>query len=433
VNPKDSAALRKIAQAYSQILSTPFIPQPRINFIKSFIKELPFEVVENNYALIVKVPGLSSKKLVLMSHLDHPGIIVKNRREGLCLGSLFPDRLQKIISKQGFIPLDIYSPTGTLLTQGKLIGLRGKYLQKAVLDIPTKVPTNSSAYYQISLFRESKEFLSLYAADNDVPTICMLHLLRNIPTKPAFTLYFVFTFYEEVHQISSFHLARKNLLRLSPDDLVLNMECKKVDNNVHNPPKNRLDYNSGVILQPNEKDCLYGYRFTSPNLLERLVLRVCQKAKIPLQYGLGLGSSDARPFSNFKITPNLCTLEVPNRFKHNCDDQGNIVLEKLYKQDLFTMYQIIFSLIFTKGTHLADLSSSKNIFLSDRHKIHDLVTNSQAMSRKIRLNYRLELANQIKVITKQYYPTNIFFLVLDIVMNFVSYPYYLFLTILKLS
>ncbi len=433
MNSKAGTALRNIARDYSQVLSTPFLPQARINFIKSFLKDTPFEIIETDYSLIVKVTGLSSRKLVLMSHLDHPGIIIKNRHEGICLGSLFPDRLKKIISKHGFIPLDIYSPNSVFLTQGKLVDLKGKYSQKAVLDIPINVPPNSSAYYQIGTFREDKDFLYLYAADNDIPTVCLLHLLQNLKVKPTFTLYFVLTFYEEVHQISSFCLARSNSLNLNQHDLILNLECKKVDNNPFNPPKNLLDYDSGVILQPNEKDCLYGYQFTSPNLLERLVISVCKKNEIPLQYGLGMGSSDARPFSNFKITPNLCTLEVPNRFKHNCDEKGNIVLEKVYQQDLLTMYHIIFTLVSSKHTRISGLSNSKNIFLSDQFKNNDLVTDTRAMSRKILLNYRLDLANKIKIMTKQYYPTNVFFSVLDILMNLVSYPYYFLLNFLKIS
>lgn len=424
VSSQSNDDLGKIAKDYSKVLSAPFLPQPRINYIKSLLKDSPFEIIENDYALIVKVQGVSSQKLVFMSHLDHPGIVVKNRHEGICLGSLFPERLLKIISKNGSIPLDIYSPEGKLITAGKLIGLGGKFLQKAILDIPIEVTPNSVAYYQIGLFKEDKDFFYLYAADNDVPTICMLSLLQNLKSKPQFTLNFVFTFYEEVHQISSFRLAQKNLLHLTPQDLVLNLECKKIENHPLNPTQNHLDYESGPVLQPSEKDCLYGYKFNSPNQLEGLVLSICHQQKTKIQYGLGLGSTDARPFSNFRLTPNLCTLDVPNRFKHNCGEKGEVVLEKIYKKDLYAMYQIISSLSTTDKTNLDKALEHKTGSLSDRFKKTDSITDSKAMSRKILLNYRLDFANKLKIINKKYYQTDLLSLLLDHIVNLLSFPYY---------
>lgn len=419
--------LDKITQDYSQILSAPFLPQLRINFIKSFLRDFPFEIIENDYSLIVKVRGISSQKLVFMSHLDHPGIVVKNRHEGICLGSLFPERLLKIISQKGFVPLDIYSPEGKLITAGKLLGLGGDFHQKAILDIPVDVPPNSVACYQIGLFKEDKDFFHLYASDNDVPTICMLSLLQSLKSKPKLTLNFVFTFYEEVHQVSSFRLAWKNLLRLTPQDLVLNLECKKVENHSLNPAQNHLDYESGTVLQPSEKDCFYGYQFNSPNQLEKLVLSTCHRQKIKIQYGLGLGSTDARPFSNFKLTPNLCTLDVPNRFKHNCGEKGEVILEKIYKRDLYSMYQIIASLAAVDQSFFIKTLDSKTPLLSNRFKKDDLITNPKAMSRKILLNYRLDFANKLKIINKKYYQTNFLTILLDSLLNLLSFPYYFLL------
>ena len=366
-----------------------------------------------------------------MSHLDHPGIVVKNRHEGICFGSLFPERLLKIISQKGSIPLDIYSPEGKLLTAGKLIGLGGDFHQKAVLNIPVDVPQNSVAYYQIGLFKENKDFFYLYAADNDVPTICMLSLLQSLKSKPQLTLNFVFTFYEEVHQISSFRLAWKNLLGLTVQDLVLNLECKKIENHSLNPARNHLDYKSGPVLQPSEKDCLYGYQFDSPNQLERIILSTCHQQKVKIQYGLGLGSTDARTFSNFRLTPNLCTLDVPNRFKHNCGEKGEIVLEKIYKRDLYSMYQIIASLASTDKTSLNKSLLSEENFLSYHFKEIDPITNPGAMSRKILLNYRLDFANKLKVINKKYYQTSFLTILFDSLLNLLSFPYYYLLWLSK--
>lgn len=424
MSQEETQNLNKITQDYSQILSVPFLPLPRINYIKSLLKDSLFEIIENDYSLIVKVKGISSQKLIFMSHLDHPGIVVKNRHKGICLGSLFPERLLKIISKNGSIPLDIYSPEGKLITAGKLIGLGGKFLQNAILDIPFEVPPNSVAYYQIGLFKEDKDFFHLYAADNDVPTICMLNLLKNLKTKPHLTLNFVFTFYEEVHQVSSFRLAWKNLLHLTPQDLVLNLECKKIENHPLNPTQNHLDYESGPVLQPSEKDCLYSYKFDSPNQMERLILSICHQQKIKIQYGLGLGSTDARPFSNFNLTPNLCTLDIPNRFKHNCGEKGEVVLEKIYKQDLYSMYQIIASLATTDKTNLDKALQQKTGSLSDQFKKIDSITDPKAMSKKILLNYRLDLANKIKIKNKKYYQTGISSQLLDYIVNLLSFPYY---------
>jgi hypothetical protein len=74
---EDQIDIEKIAHDYSHIISTPLLPLLRINYIKNQIKNLPYEVIENNYSLIVKVPGKSTRKMVFMTHLDHPGIIVK--------------------------------------------------------------------------------------------------------------------------------------------------------------------------------------------------------------------------------------------------------------------------------------------------------------------------------------------------------------------
>lgn len=398
----------EILREYSEIPATPFLVNPRLQFLRNFLDKRKISYIKDKYSLVVTIPGFSDQKLVLMSHLDHPGIVVKNQHYGVALGTLYQEVLAETIKKSGPINLDIFSPEGRLITtKGKLIRFYGNGQQKVKLDIPVSIPINSHATYHLPKFSQSENSLYLYAADNDVPTATLLSLLCNLKTKPCFTIKVVFTFFEEVHQVSSFYLASNNILMLNPSDFVLNLECKKVENHPSNLNIYNLDYLAGPVLQFSEKGCRYGYHFKVVNRLEQLTSYVAKKNGLPLQVGAGFGSCDARPFSNFPITPHICTLNVPNRDKHNVNEQGNVVPETILNKDLNTFESILIRLVELKNDDVIKALKSNPETVSSKFTKPDTLTDHQFMKRKISLNYRLMLSFHQVIATGEYFPTNL--------------------------
>lgn len=412
----------------SAVPSSPFLPGPRINFLNNFIVDKQLEIIPDDYSLIIKA-GSGKRKLVLMTHLDHPGIVLNNRHEGTIFGSVGHERILAHL-KNSPIPIKIFDPSGKYLTHGHLTNLAGRNLEKVQITTDHDIPPNSSASWDMADYYEKGDKVYAYAADNDVPTAVMLTLL-SYPLSSIYDLYFVFNYFEEVHQISSFHLAKQNILKLTKNDLVLNLESMKVGNYEHPKINSALDYENSVILQINELDCLYGNSFREENALERLIFDVIKKNKIKIQRGLGKGSTDARPFSQFNLTPNIVTLNVPNQFKHNHGDNGEIIPEKVYKQDVSSMYEIVDKLINPPK------SSDKKIkyeSISSKIKKSDNITSASFLNQKMLLNERLDLAYHQTIKTHLYYQTSPMAKIADLFSKFCSYLVYVYLWVLtKLS
>ena len=243
-------------------------------------------------------------------------------------------------------------------------------------------------------------------------------MLTNISksNNSQFHIYYVFNFYEEVHQASSFYLAKNNILNLNQQDFIVNLEA----NHIHNfsNPKHQIkkcNYEDGMILQISDLNCLYGYKSQGVNKAESLIKQITNEKNLEVQFGLTQGSCDARSFSNFDLTPNIVTLSVPNKYKHNEGDNGEIVMEEVYLKDIITMEETIGHILNFKEKIIV----KDNIAL--KLKKNDYLTNQKAMDEKVSLNERLNIYYFPIIKEKRVFSENLTQKTLDLIFKIVSF------------
>ncbi len=373
-------------EAIQHVPSVPFVTVGQIDYISKLLKNSGYKATNNNYSLIVNDPSnFGKQKLVIMCHTDHPGMVLKDNHEGLLLGSVGINRLEELL-KSSPIKIKIFSKSGNLLGFGEIIRLDETNKRKAYIKTNIAVPTNSLGQYIFKYYKESDKKVSVYNADNGISVATMLALLSENKFESQYDVYFVFNLHEEVHQISSWYLAKNNTLGLKSSDLIVNLECLKIENVDKN--LSSANYNDGLVLQLSNTGCLFGYKSTAENMAEKLVKYISKKEKIHIQTGVIKDSCDSRPFSYFNLTPNIVTLTVPNLFKHNEDISGNIVPEEIFKKDVEDFYNLIKAIIETR-TSIKNLYNETSV--SKTLKIKDQVTNKKLMEQKAKLNNRLDI------------------------------------------
>jgi hypothetical protein len=126
------------------------------------------------------------------------------------------------------------------------------------------------------------------------------------------------------------------------------------------------------------------------NKAEDLINIIAEDNGVDVQRGLAGGSTDARPFSEYNLTPNIITLNVPNRFKHNANSKGEVVSEmvkKSHADDLF----VLLKKLTTLELDYEDIAHN-NLSLSLKYKRNGRAASVQSnplMEEKALLNERL--------------------------------------------
>lgn len=411
-----------ILRELNHVPSSPFLPQAQVKFLVNFLKEqnLKFEI--NQYCVIVKQlsrePG--ARKLIVSSHLDHPGAVLKNNKEGVFFGSVGLERLEKLVQDDELI-LKVFDPSGKYLGIGQVTEFFKNNKRRFKFEADFEVPTNSYAQYDLEYFKENKDEINVYNADNAIDTAVMMALLK-VGFESPYDAYFVFNFHEEVHQLSAWYLAEKNYFKLTKKDLVLNLESPIIQTN--QPEKYpELTYTDGPVLKLSNLGCLFGYLVKGDNLVEKIVRLVSQKYKLPIQVGCAKGSDEARCFSSFPTTANIATLAVPNRYKHNWGQKDAIVPEMILKKDIAAFGDILcrFLIYDWKDEELDKVTS-----LAGEIKKGDDITSKEMMRNKDILNRRISLSFLPTIYRGYYFPMNFIDKALDLFFAAISYPVYFY-------
>ena len=377
--------------------SSPFGVGLQVELIEEVLRGLNLEYVKTNYFITVhlKSQSKSTRKLVVMSHLDHPGAVLDGNGKGIFFGSVGLERVGNAVGL-GKMFLKVFSPKGENLGLAKVTCLH-KQRQNFTVESDFPIPKNSTAVFGLKEFSEDRENLYVYNADNGVDTATMLALLEEGLT-PVYDTYFVFNFHEEVHQISAWKLARDNFLGITQDDLVLNLEAPIIATNVlGNGPK--LNYEDGIVLKLSNLDCLFGHLTPGENLLENTTRFLAKTKKLSVQIGFAKGSDEARCFSTFPYTANIATLAVPNKFKHNWGENDAFVPETIKKYDVRALGILVKAVIETEVKEV-DLQESGSLVSGYKQK--DEVTNETIIKDKANLNTRIDWRYK-SVIKRGYY------------------------------
>ncbi|MBU1200096.1 hypothetical protein KJ953_01005 [Patescibacteria group bacterium] len=391
--------LLELLQEIQEIPSSPFLSKPSKEYIISLLTKYNVPFSFNHYSIIARpVQNPGATKLVFLTHTDHPGAVLKNNRIGILFGSVGLGRL----GKQLPIPMKVFSPQGKYLGKGEITHIEKS--RKIGTKIDFDVPKNSFAQYDFPYLKNTPTHIKLYNADNGIDTAVMLHLLSK-RIESGFDLYFVFNFHEEVHQISAWHLSRHNPINIGSRDIVINLEAPIIENqkNKFCPPVN---YENGPVLELSNLNMVHGYKNPGKNLAEVLLKTTAHRYKLDLQIGATKGSDEARAITNFGLTPNIVTLAIPNRYKHNRGSDGQVVPEEILKKDVVIFSKLLSKAILFDPKKLNKIST-KMTNLSLQIKKNDCITDKDVQLQKAKLNDRLDVYYKAIIKRGYYFPESL--------------------------
>jgi putative aminopeptidase FrvX len=408
--------LQKIIEELSRIPNAPFSLIPRTQYVMRKLTDAGLEVEDTPYYILGKTGNpKAERKLVIMSHLDHPGFIFRNSTEAIAFGTLYFDKLDL----KKLPPLNIHTADGHFLGKANITDVFGRDYSRVKVKGHFKIPKNSQGQWDVGTARISEERVEALSNDNDIVTSVLLSIAQPLP-QSDWGIYFLFTKHEEVIQQSSYEIAAKNLLDLSENDLVINLESMKAYSLVDSGEFERLSYERGVVLNVSEKDSVYGASFpNSRNLAESLVNNTAEKEGVEIQRGIAGGSSDAWTFSESGITPSIVTLNIPNQFKHNVDNE-NVVAEVVATKDVVALQKILREAI--EGVPNGGIpENSEDISLQMKQKYPHL--NDKRFIRTVNDRLRIRFKDVIR--RGYYFPVSISDHIQDLFNTLISYLSYI--------
>ncbi len=416
----DPLLLQTIKQ-YQKIPNVPFQQKHTSEYITQCLRQANIAFKNTPYFIMVEPKKLDSmkKKLLLMAHTDHPGVVFNNNHEGKLLGLKNTHHIPKLISN-GKLKIKVYDTSGKYLGVTKITSLLPGSRKKIFVEKTFDIPKNSFGLFDVADFTINKNTLHLYNADDGLMVSILLYLLCNHKLGQAFNTYTIFFKHEEVHQVSSWHFAKNNPIQLNKSDYILNLECAKTDS-IDSDRFGIIDYQLGPVLQLSNTGCLFGYQNPGPNLLELELRNIAARTNQTLQIGLVKDSCDSRSFTQFAISPNICTLTIPNRNKHNGLDDGQLRTEEVFQKHISATIKILERLTNTSPTEKQTYES-----VSQKLKSQNEVTDTKLLERKQRLNNRLEVAYRDVIKRGYFYPQNLHDFLTDLTLKSISYfNYYL--------
>ena len=221
--------LKTILKELQDVPSVPFLPKLQIRYISRFLQDLGIKFESTNYAIVVppKIFDDRRPKIIIMSHVDHPGVVLRDNTEGIFMGLADGSNIRDYLNNQP-IPIKIYSPVGSYLGKGKITSMSSYPKQNVFIKTDIEVSANSYGQFDVEYFKEDGDNVYVYNADDGLCVATMLKLIED-KLVSDFNIYYVFNLFEEVHQITSWHLAKKNYFVLTEKDFVINLECAKVE------------------------------------------------------------------------------------------------------------------------------------------------------------------------------------------------------------
>lgn len=406
--------LKRIIKEYQELPNAPFFQKYTSEYIKDILDRANIPYVENEYLILVKPPKTTKKKLLLMAHTDHPGIVFSGENTGQILGLIGTKKIIGYLDNND-IKIKVFSIKGAYLGKAIITNIIPGPKQEIKVATDFDIPKNSIGMFDVSTFYETEETLELYNADNGLMVSILLYLISHKLLGDTYDIYAAFVKHEEVHQVSSWWLAKTNYIGLTKEDYVLNLECLKTES-IDDEKYGKINYEDGVVLQLSNTGCLFGYKNPGPNNLELKIKQIADEKKLKLQVGVIKDSCDSRPFTEFSLTPNICTLTIPNKYKHNGADDGIIRTEEVRKENIKICVQIIAQLTNNKQILNSSLQST-----SEKLKEENAITDKNLMDHKRKLNRRLEISNLAIVKRNYFYPNNTSDFIQDFIFKIISY------------
>jgi hypothetical protein len=395
------------AQALSRIPNAPFLHRPSLDAILGMLAQLGVTPAArraelqrgvyaiDDYCLYVRFArGRPARPILIDSHLDHPAFVLDGAGRGVALGSLGLDRLQKML-QSGPVGIRVFDPAGAPLGIHPITGFR--HAGKPIIELAATrpIPANSHGLWDVPDFAVEGEMLHMHAADNIIASAVMLAALESVALNPAdypdIDVTFVFTFLEEIFEVSATALAmrrRTPFATIDSNHLILVLESMEAIPLAYRQQRKHRDHfaekdlrrmrnadeswvlalrsaepppmaaeiaalyadlalllphpDRGVAIKINDMDCVYGYEYPDqPNLAETLMLRAAEELGLTCQHTLFGGACNGTAFSLFPTSSHIVTISAPNPFKHNIGPQGEVVPEQIALRDVDAMAALV--------------------------------------------------------------------------------------------
>jgi putative aminopeptidase FrvX len=210
------------------------------------------------------------------------------------------------------------------------------------------------------------------SADNHSVTAVALVLAKWLSeSQPEADVSFIFTKLEEVKQVSATLIARRNGTPFGNFDqcthiIVLEAPSVGQTEGSKNIFDTRPSYDAGLIIRISDNDLIYVID-RQPNLAESLALHAADSSQISYQHAPLISNCNATAYTLFGQCPNVISLAVPCRNKHNFDPEGQFVLEMVSITDLSDLLNILQSLVISAQKPI-DLHPARIIDPDRRHR-----------------------------------------------------------------
>ena len=455
------------AKTFDAIPNAPFLYQATLDKILERLQALGLKDISaaasskdgayalDDYCLYVNFKrGETNLPLIIDSHIDHPGFVLNDQGYGIGFGSIGFERLKKLISTNQ-PEIDIFDNEGKFHCTKTITSFNYDVKPIIKLEDNVDVPNNSHGIWHLPDFREDADHIYMKNADNMVATTVAMALIDDIANSPDLypdiDVTFIFTFLEEVFEVSATHVALKKRTpfgKITPkssvivlesmqsvpmhaDDEILQnklasenlKELRLEDDQVFYSPELRekilaegsvnkiyeeLDlklpnHDDGLLVKINDTDTVYGiYYPDQENEIEDFILNILKTEKVPFQHTVSGGACNGTAYSLYPTTSSIITLNIPNRFKHNIGPDGSIVAEQIKKSDIDDAFFVVSKLLQT------DSPEKSSQGLSKRLKNSNLAYNTEIL-RKLQIERsNVTWGAKLRIAHSKYFPDSLF-------------------------
>jgi len=375
-------------------------------------------VEQDEFAFYARIKrGNPKKQLIVITHIDHPSIVLKNSKYGIAFGSVGYERISQNLALSP-IPIKIYDSAGNFqqLAHVHHFAVKGG---TPIVSIHASKPvlSNSHAVWDVSPIEQNNGVIKMQNADNGAVTAVALQLLIDSTEFNDVDLQVIFVYVEEVHQIASTGIAARGSTpfgQIDKETIIINLEAMEVEiSDIEKGLIQELNlpcpkYDGGVLIKVNDGQLVYGYQFPEiENQAELLVKHIAETENINHQYTISTGSTDAKSFSLFPLTPHIITLAVPCKWKHNYGAKGEFIPEEIYERDLHNTLAVL-KLAVNKASKASFISSPKTLFsLSHELKKRNYGLSSKQADELRNQRFRLMKAAQPRLKRAKYFDTTV--------------------------
>ena len=338
--PKELDSLTSEIISLDKLGNSPYFTKGLVKKLFDYFTEEQYQVIEDEFALYVKVGNQNLPPIIVDTHLDHPGFVIAEDNTVHSLGSFLNSKMINQINFPEKLPVGFYAPGGQHITSGFLYKMSTSQNQITAFYQTTNNVTLPANTQVMPIFETgiNNDKLSLRSIDNLATVLVCLKLLDKLQNTKELNLTFIFTKLEEIYQLSATGIAKRSstpfekinshtpIIVLEVAPVLTNDQAKKGDlalasfENIFN------------TLSPDSKTV-------------SLLRKVCDESKIKLHYTKLHSHGNSISYRLVAGNAETICLHVGSFNRHNIDEKGNFVSEFVYLKSLSNLEKVTYNLL----------------------------------------------------------------------------------------